>query len=72
MSTPIVGRNGVVKKAGTAVTSQNRREIDKTIHKLVGVDFANCPAAWKQVKKRVEENEDRFVSDLRSAWINRE
>jgi len=62
----------VFEKAGIEVTSQNRQEIDKVIHGIVGVNYKNCPAAWKQVKTRVLEDEAGFVSKLKEAWENRE
>jgi hypothetical protein len=62
----------VFEKAGIEVTSQNREEIDKMIHEIVGVNYKNCPAAWKQVKTRVLEDEEGFVSKLKEAWENRE
>jgi len=56
---------GVFKKAGIEVTSQNRREVDKVIHSIVGVEYKNCPAAWREVKKRLAEDEEAFISRLR-------
>jgi len=58
----------VFEKAGIAVTSENKREIDRLIHGIVGVDYKNCPAAWKEVKKRIAEDEESFVSKLKEAW----
>ena len=55
----------VFKKAGIEVTSQNRREVDKVIHSIVGVEHKNCPAAWRKVKKRLAEDEEAFISRLR-------
>jgi hypothetical protein len=55
----------VFKKAGIEVTSQNRPEIDRIIHDIVGVDYKNCPAAWKQVKNRLAQNETGFVTMLK-------
>jgi hypothetical protein len=57
----------VFKKAGIEVTSENKREIDRVIHGVVGVEYKNCPAAWREVKKRIAEDEDDFVSKLKEA-----
>jgi len=59
--------NEVFKKAGIKVTKENRQEIDKAIHSIVGVEYKNCPAAWKEVKKRLAEDEEAFVSTLKKA-----
>jgi len=29
------------------------------------VEYKNCPAAWKKVKKRLAEDEEGFVSKLK-------
>ncbi len=53
------------EKAGIEVTKENRREIDKMIHNIVGVEYKNCPATWREVKQRIAEDESAFVSDLK-------
>jgi len=58
---------GVFKKAGVTVTNENKREVDKVIHKIVDVEYKNCSSAWKEVKKKIAENEDAFVSLLKQA-----
>lgn len=57
----------VFEKAGIEVTKENKREIDKAIHSIVDVEYKNCPATWKEVKKRIAEDEDGFVSKLKEA-----
>jgi hypothetical protein len=63
--------NEVFKKAGIEVTSQNRQDVDRIIHDIVGVDYKNCPAAWRQIKNRVVEDEAGFVAVLKKAWDTR-
>jgi hypothetical protein len=63
--------NEVFKKAGIEVTSKNRQKVDRIIHDIVGVEYKNCPAAWRQVKNRLAENEADFVAVLKNAWDNR-
>jgi len=57
----------IFKKAGIEVTSENKREIDRVIHGIVGVGYKNCPVAWREVKKRIAEDEEGFVSKLKEA-----
>jgi len=57
----------IFKKAGVQVTRENKREIDRIIHSIVGVQYKNCPAAWKEVKRRITEEEASFVSKLKEA-----
>ena len=61
---------GLLKKAGINVTSENRKELDKVIHELVGVNYKDCSGAWRQVKQRLADDEDSFVSQLKTAWQN--
>ncbi|MFW9888089.1 MAG: hypothetical protein ACFFER_07905 [Candidatus Thorarchaeota archaeon] len=55
----------IFEEIGIEVTKENKREIDKVIHDLVGVDYKNCSESWKEVKKRLAEDEDGFVNTLR-------
>lgn len=62
----------IFERAGIEVNSENRREIDKAIHTIVGVEYKNCPAAGRAVKRRLAEDEDGFVLELRKAMSGRE
>jgi len=57
----------VFKKAGIEVTRENKREIDRIIHDIVDAEYKNCPATWREVKKRIAEDEEGFVSKLKEA-----
>jgi len=57
----------VFKTAGIEVKRENKREIDRVIHDIVDVEYKNCPAAWREVKKRIAENEESFISKLKKA-----
>jgi hypothetical protein len=61
--------NAVFEKAGINVTKDNKHEIDKIIHRIVGVEYKNCPATWKAVKTQLAENPDTFISELKKAWF---
>ncbi len=56
--------NEIFTELGVIVTSENKREIDKEIHKLVGVEYKNCSAAWKAIKKLRDEDESGFMKSL--------
>ena len=61
----------IFNKAGIEVTPQNKRQVDKIIHEIVGVNYKNCSATWKQVKNRIAEDETSFTAVLKEAWNNR-
>jgi hypothetical protein len=56
----------VFEKAGITITKENRQDIDRAIRSIVGIEYKNCPATWKEVKKRIAENEESFVNVLKS------
>jgi hypothetical protein len=57
----------IFRRAGVAITPENRRDVDRAIHSMVGVKYKDCPGAWREVKKRIAQNEESFISDLRKA-----
>jgi hypothetical protein len=57
----------VFRRAGIEVTISNRRDVDHMIHRLVGVNYKDCPAVWRAVKARIVEDEDALVHQLRCA-----
>jgi molecular chaperone GrpE (heat shock protein) len=61
----------IFEKAGIEVTKENKHEIDRVIHSIVHVQYSNCPAVWKEVKKRIRKDEDSFISALKEAWNKR-
>jgi hypothetical protein len=61
----------VFSRAGIEVSDENKRELDMTIHGVVGIPYKDCSAAWKEVKKRLVKDEDDFVLTLKNAWKKR-
>jgi hypothetical protein len=55
----------VFARAGINVTKENKKEIDRVIHDIVGVVYKNCSATWIEVKKRIVDSEEDFVSELK-------
>ena len=55
----------VFARAGINITKENKKEVDRVIHSIVGVEYKNCSAAWKEVKKRIAESEEDFISELK-------
>lgn len=60
----------IFTKAGIEVTSENKHEVDKIIHEIVGVNYKNCPPTWKEAKRRIADDKEAFVSQLKKAWKN--
>jgi hypothetical protein len=56
----------IFEKAEIIITRENKKDVDRVIHSIVGVEYKNCPATWKEVKKRMAEDEESFVNTLKS------
>jgi len=52
---------------GLEVTQENKKEIDRVIHNLVGVKYKDCSSTWREVKKRRSEDEGEFMRALKQA-----
>jgi len=58
--------NEIFEKAGVTITKENKQDVDRAIHSIVGVEYKNCSATWKEVKKRIAEDEESLVNTLKS------
>ena len=58
---------GIFAEIGIDVTPDNKRDVDKALHKLLGVEYKNCSTTWKEVKKRMAEDESGFMKSLDGA-----
>jgi hypothetical protein len=61
---------GLFLEAGIEVTSANKKQIDQAFHKAVDVTYKNCPATWKEIKRRINSDSkqrDEFILQLRAA-----
>ena len=57
-------------EAGIEVTPGNKKQIDEAIHRIVGVGYKECPAAWRKLKQEMlldESKRQEFVGKLKRA-----
>ena len=57
----------IFTEIGVEVTPENKRDIDKELHKFLGVEYKNCSTTWKEIKKRMAEDESGFMKSLDGA-----
>ena len=55
----------VFKKAGIDVTHENRKELDRIVHTIVSIEYKDCPSVWREVKKKIVEDEEAFIIKLK-------
>jgi hypothetical protein len=62
----------IFAEAGIEVTPDNKKQIDQAIHRIVKVEYKNCPAAWKEIKTGVADLPKRqeFIAKLKSTLAN--
>jgi hypothetical protein len=56
----------IFEKANVTITKENKQDVDKIIHSILGISYKNCSATWKEVKKLIMEDEAKFVNTLKS------
>lgn len=49
----------VLAEAGVDVTPANKKQIDRALHNIVGIEYKDCPAAWKVLKQQVLADEGK-------------
>jgi len=60
----------ILAEAGVEVTPSNKRKVDQAIHRIVGVEYKDCPVAWKALKEQIMGDEQKrrdFVEKLKDA-----
>ena len=49
---------------GVIVTKENRDAINEVLHDYLSVDYKNCAATWKMIRKRLQEDGEGFKERL--------
>jgi hypothetical protein len=60
----------VLDEAGIEVTKENKKDIDRIIHKMMDVEYKNCSPTWKEVKEQIKGDEKarrRFIERLKES-----
>ena len=60
----------LLSDAGIEVTPDNRKQLDRSIHEIVGITYKDCPGTWKQVKQKLASSEAEkkaFIKKLKAA-----
>ncbi|MDD3521054.1 MAG: hypothetical protein PHU65_07485 [Actinomycetota bacterium] len=57
--------NNIFKELDIEITKENKKEIDRILHKIVEIEYKNCPDAWKKIKEIIkggdEEEKTKFI-----------
>jgi hypothetical protein len=55
------------EEIGVDVTPENKKEIDRKIHSLLGVEYKDCSTTWNLIKAKMAEDEQGFKASLAEA-----
>ena len=55
----------VFSEVGVVPTKENKKDIDRVIHSMLGVEYKNCSSTWKLVKEKLAEDRDAFIHELK-------
>jgi hypothetical protein len=53
------------EEIGVEITKENRKAIDETLHDLLSVEYPNCAATWKLIRKKLDYDAEGFKSRLK-------
>ena len=53
------------EELGIEVTKENKDSIDEALHDYLSVDYKNCAATWKMIRKRLKVDGEGFKERLR-------
>jgi len=58
----------IFEQANIQVTRENRKEIDRVLHEIVGVGYKDCPSAWRGLKNRLKDERSKLelVAELKA------
>ncbi len=56
----------IFAEVGVEATKENKKEYDRKIHELLGVEYKNCSSTWKLIKSRLAEDRDGFIGQLKT------
>ena len=62
----------ILEEIGINITPENKKEVDRIIHKIVEVEYKNCPPTWKAVKEEIKNDSEkraRFVARLKQEFV---
>ncbi len=54
-----------LEAAGIRIDAESRKRLDQAIHRAVGVDYKDCPRAWKEVKNRMAKDKEGFMAQVK-------
>ncbi|MBU7025001.1 MAG: hypothetical protein HXS40_12640 [Theionarchaea archaeon] len=57
----------VFQKAGIEITKENKKDVDRALHSLAGVEYKDCSSTWRELKILLqdEKGKEKVIEKLR-------
>ena len=58
----------IFEDLGIEITPENKKDIDRAVHKTVKTEYKNCPDAWKKIKEEIRadgKTKEKFINALK-------
>lgn len=59
----------IFTEIGIEATKENKKDIDRKIHGLLGVEYKDCSSTWKLVKARLADDRVGFIGLLKAELV---
>ncbi len=61
----------IFSEAGITLTKENRKQVDRAVHRIMDVEYKDCPHTWKKLKQEVLSNSEKrreFIRKLKAEY----
>jgi len=55
------------EEIGVEITKENRKAIDEILHDMLSVEYPNCAATWKLIRKKLDYDAEGVKSRVKQA-----
>ena len=60
----------ILEEAKIVVTPENKKQVDKAIHNIIGTTYKDCPTTWKKIKNNFlndQQKRKELIRNLQTA-----
>ncbi|MGQ4871323.1 MAG: hypothetical protein ACP6IT_05755 [Candidatus Thorarchaeota archaeon] len=54
----------ILDEAGVDLAKIDKRDVDRVIHGIVGVEYKNCSETWKRLKVHLAKDRDGLIAEI--------
>ncbi len=69
MSCYFLHMDDIFSEAGITLTKENRKQVDQAVHRIMDVEYKNCPPTWKKLKQEVLSNKEKRLDFIQKLGV---